>query len=224
METLSFYRLYTMSILLNACNFYSQLLNKNYSLILGFKGKEQAITIIFRKNDFKHLIGLQYLKDLQQLKTQAIVLYNKIQKQEITIDELEKSTEYEKHVKSRLDDFSHIFPQLILQLSEGILDIYRCSSLTVQQHSKIKADYMLVFKYNHNRFYLFLLEDELNHGFFYPISFFREEQSYTKNNHYIQHMTTLKCIEYSAKNTFIHKNYKKRNKQNIHQIILEDFD
>lgn len=212
-----------MSILLNACSFYQLLLNKNYLFTLGLRAKEQTITLIFRKNDFKHLIGLQYLNDLGQLKTGAEVIYDKIKEQEITLLELERSIHYSERVETRLNDFYQIFPIFITQFSEPNFAIFRCSHSTVHPHSKITADYMCVFHYLNHRYYLFLKAFHIA-NYYYPISFFKESHlNMIHDNPSIQGLTILNCVEYSAQQIFNHKNYKKKKSPIAHQIILTDF-
>lgn len=57
-----------MSLLLETAENFQRLLDIKYDVLLGRKNKEVEISIIFRPIDFHHLAGLQYIKDMPELK------------------------------------------------------------------------------------------------------------------------------------------------------------
>lgn len=204
------FRVFTM--LLPTLHIYQHFLNINYKLILGYKGKTQELQLIFRKDDFRHLIGLQYLKDLQQLKHPANVIFERIQKQEILLSELEKSNHFHT-IEHRILDFSQHFSNIIETLISGTAKIYRCTTANIHPNSKITADYMIVYEKNKNTFYLFLKKQNT---IYTPISFFRKDKlDFEKNNPNVILMTILHSIEICTK--FCYPTYKLSN-----QIIALD--
>ncbi|MGN0638870.1 MAG: PBECR4 domain-containing protein [Huintestinicola sp.] len=57
-----------MDLLLEAAENFRKLLDIKYDVLLGRKNREVEISIIFRPIDFHHLAGLQYIKDMPELK------------------------------------------------------------------------------------------------------------------------------------------------------------
>ena len=46
---------------------FNALLNYRYEVVLGKKGKQEEIRIVFEKSDFHHFAGLHKLTDLQKV-------------------------------------------------------------------------------------------------------------------------------------------------------------
>lgn len=217
-----------MSILLNACNIYQKFLYQNYLLTLGYNNKEQSLIIVFPADEFRHLIGLQYLKDLVQLKTSAQSCFDKIKNTEISLSELQHSAYFQSHVATRLQNFVNVFDIFMSSILNNQIDFYRCNSFTVYPgRSKIVADYMLILNHKNQRFYLFLKECQLKNptiSYYTPISFFVQEQlDFVKDNTTINKMTLLHSISITAKTQFKHSRYNRKEYNLLSQIVMLNF-
>lgn len=67
-----------MDILLEAAESFKKLFDVKYDILLGKKGKEVNIIVIFRNIDFHHLAGLQYIKDMPELNRSRDKVFNDI--------------------------------------------------------------------------------------------------------------------------------------------------
>ena len=61
----------TMADILQAAKAYKKILDVEYQVILGRKGKNLSLAISFEEHHFFHLAGLQYLKDLSRVLTES---------------------------------------------------------------------------------------------------------------------------------------------------------
>lgn len=57
-----------MDLLLETAENFKKLFDIKYDILLGKKGKEVNVVLIFRDIDFHHLAGLQYIEDMPELK------------------------------------------------------------------------------------------------------------------------------------------------------------
>lgn len=64
------------SDLIQCLNAYNKLLNLSYHFVIGRKNKAVEINIKFSKNECFHLLGLQYLSDIPQLKSNRSKIYD----------------------------------------------------------------------------------------------------------------------------------------------------
>lgn len=140
-----------------AINFES-LLDIEYKIVLGRKGKETCFTIDFLEEEFFHLVGLQYLKDLTYLKKSREYIFDRIMNDDITYDMISKSYFFTKpindkiltSVSDRIDAFCNIV---------SILDsknIYFKYSQNRNAASKIQAEFLLKTEYDNQITYIFL--------------------------------------------------------------------
>lgn len=97
-----------------AINF-EKLLDIQYKIILAKKGKPTKFVLTFDKKDFHHLVGLQKLKDISNLKRDRAIIFDEILNDVITYDMISKSPFFESNeekkqfgIKSRIDYFIHI--------------------------------------------------------------------------------------------------------------------
>ena len=115
---------------------FNELLNIEYNLILGRKGKSVTLHIVFDKKDCFHLMGLQYLEDIMELKSDRGKIFDAILNRQITAEYIETSSYY-----SKICDRVHLLPYL-----EYVFDsnktIFKFNKKEIP-HSKIRADYLM---------------------------------------------------------------------------------
>lgn len=134
---------------------FNNLLNTKYRIILGKRGRLTEFNITFQKEDFFHLIGLQYLKDLPILKRSSTIIFDKILSDDISLTTIKKSQFYDS-VQQRICDF---------KLFETLLDnndlIFKYTK-NRSYFSNITADYLLITKHQSRTGHIFIgrLNDE----------------------------------------------------------------
>ena len=91
---------------INECaEYYATLLNKNYHFILEDKTE---FVLFFQKRNFYHLLGLEKLKDVEQLvSSNPVVVFDKIVSGKITQENLQKSSFYPK-ISDRIKYFQDL--------------------------------------------------------------------------------------------------------------------
>lgn len=174
---------------------FSKLLNVQYKIIIGRKGKAITLVIDFCKEDCFHLMGLQYLKDRPDLNKSRELIFDNILSKKTSVNHIESS-----HFYSKIQDRIDLLPNL-----ENIFD----SNNTIFKYNKrenvyslIEADYLLENNLFGKILYLFLSKRK-NQNFFCRSFFPKDNKDYAKNQ---------------ATWTLLYK--EKINLQNESQIIL----
>ncbi len=161
-----------------------------YNIKISYKKKLLTFQLDFRKKDFFHLVGFQYLKDLD-LGRNPEIIFDKIMDEKITDELLAKSQYYLKVqdnyvvVKDRLRDFKYIEECLD---DKSILFKYIKAK---NPFSNIKADFMFEVSLNHlidgnptiNTYYVFFGKRN-NEENFRLVSFFKQNQKYNGDKAY----------------------------------------
>jgi hypothetical protein len=95
--------------IVTAVNEYSHLLNIEYHLILGRKGKSQSVKIVFDKTAWFHVAGIHYLKDIDinQNRKSSAILYDDIMNGSI-MEEYFKKSEYYETISDRVPSFHNL--------------------------------------------------------------------------------------------------------------------
>ena len=132
-------------LLETAINF-KNMFNKKYDFILGRKGNQINLTLIFRPVDFHHLAGLQYISDMSELKRSRDMVFSSIYHDERFRRKIYESSFYPQ-IKDRLSVLKNI--EMILD-SDKMIFRY---DLKANSMSNIKADYLISAHepYNNNR-------------------------------------------------------------------------
>lgn len=150
------------------------LLNVKYKIVLGKKGRLTEFCIDFEKADFFHLVGLQYLKDLPQLKKNRELIFDKIVADEITTCDISKSQFY-KDIEQRIKDFA---------LFENLLDsnelVFKYSK-NRSSFSNIKAEYFLKTLFDNRTNYIFIDSSNGRENKLCVSFFFNDCNNYAEN-------------------------------------------
>ena len=152
---------------------FASLLDTEYHLVLGRKGVSVSLNISFDKKDCFHLMGLQYLTDRPELRSDRGKIFDEIKERRITREQVESSDLYGK-IADRVD---------LLPYLEELID----SNETVFKYNKkansfslIEASYLMKNRITDRNVLVFLSEDQKGH--YFCRSFFPETtRDYTKN-------------------------------------------
>lgn len=153
---------------------FQHLLDVQYKIILGKKGRLTSLLIGFEKADFFHLIGLQYLHDMPQLKKSREKIFDKIIAGELAQQHISNSVFYE-DIAQRIKDFTSF--ESIMDSNELVfMYAHRKSSF-----SKINAKYLLKTVYRRRTNYIFVDEAANRERMFCKSFFFNDSNDYTQN-------------------------------------------
>ena len=148
-------------ILYSAARKYMELLDYQYNIVLGYKGKSTALNIRFEKVGFTHLSGLHKLKDLELPLNKGEILFNNIIDRKITFENISKSI-YFHNIKDRLADLANI--EYYIDNSISFFDWNKKMAAKNHINSAINADYLIKNNtlYNNSSSYIFLAVDNIH--------------------------------------------------------------
>lgn len=152
---------------------FQELFDCEYRIVLGKKKTLYSFVLEFRKQDFYHLAGLQYLKDIPQLKKNREVIFDEIINELLTEKILEKSCFFSK-IEERIEGLSEI--EKILDSNETVFRFFKTKS----NFSRIDAEYFLETKLNNKTNYIFIDRNEIDKMFCRSF-FFNETNEYKTN-------------------------------------------
>ena len=126
------------TLIYRAAYIWGEISQYKYSFTYGYKMNLYSINLSFSPEDFPHLAGFQYLKDLTLPRFTPAKTVDKILDGTITQEQIEKGNQYEKMVKPRL---------LALVALEYMLDsdfsLYSFMPRFYSFHTSIQADYLI---------------------------------------------------------------------------------
>lgn len=151
---------------------FQNLLDAQYHMVLGRKGRTVELTLEFTPLDFHHLMGLGKLKDLKIAQQNREQVFLNVVSGLVSEKEVYKS-QYIGQVENRFAPLSKI---------EELLDdnrlIFRYNEKQ-QPFSSIKADFLLSSPFSGNDIYIFIAE-KAHSGLYFCRSFFpKESKDYT---------------------------------------------
>jgi len=153
---------------------FEQLLEIQYRIIIGRKGKSTELVIGFSKLDFHHLMGLGKLKDLRIAKRNRALVFDEILNGSTTYKTLTESR-YLPQIENRFEPLS-----LIEQLLDDNRLIFRYNE-KLNQFSLIEADYILSTPFDTTDIYIFIAEHKEAGRYFCRSFFPKEKKDYTES-------------------------------------------
>lgn len=147
---------------------FHSLLDIQYHIVIGRKGKAVDLTVEFKPMDFHHLMGLGKLKDLRIATQNREFVFSEILNGHISYSFI-SSSRYIQKIENRFIPLAHI---------EQIFDdnhlVFRYNAKK-QKFSMIEADYLLSTLFSGNDIYVFL-QEKTPSGLYFCRSFFPKEQ------------------------------------------------
>ena len=142
-----------MDLLQQCAQEFERLLEIEYHITAGRKGKTVAFTISFARSDFHHLAGLHKLRDNAKIgRGRRESVFLDILEGKLSLAQIQRSAFYPE-MEPRLIYLAHL---------EAFLDsnelIFRYNS-KMQPFSKIEADYLLENRVEDTSVYLFLVRE-----------------------------------------------------------------
>ena len=146
---------------------FSRLLDKQYKIVVGRKGVARTLYINFAKSDCFHLMGLQYLKDREELNKDRAEIFDEIRGRKIDAGHIEKSSFYGK-IRDRVD----MLPMLEM-LFDSNDTIFKYNSHQ-NSFSMIQADYLMKNTIEMKNIFIFLSRQSDNE--YFCRSFFAQDK------------------------------------------------
>lgn len=160
-----------MDKLCNCVTAFDKLLDLQYRIIIGRKGKATELCIGFSKLDFHHLMGLGKLKDLRIATRNRGIVFDEILSGKTTYKTISKSR-YLHLIENRFQPLTQI---------ESLFDdnrlIFRYN-MKLNHFSLIEADYLLSTPYAGNDVYIFLARQDDTERYFCRSFFPKEQKDY----------------------------------------------
>lgn len=152
---------------------FENLLEIQYRIIIGRKGKTVELVIGFSKLDFHHLMGLGKLKDLRIAKQNRGSVFDEIITGITTYETLTKSR-YLAQIENRFEPLA-----LVEQLLDDNRLVFRYNT-KLNQFSLIEADYLLSTPFENSDIYIFIAEHKDTGKYFCRSFFPKEKKDYTE--------------------------------------------
>ena len=109
-KVLYFYQrwLYKMDILQQSALAWKELTEYRYQFVYGYKKTLYPINLTFSFEDYPHLAGFQYMKDISLPNYTSAKIVDRILERKITFEQIQKAAQYEEMVKPRLEALIHL--------------------------------------------------------------------------------------------------------------------
>ena len=166
-----------MSLFLDAAKVWLQLIDVSYEITIGRRNKKEIIRLTFQMEDFDHLSGIQYAKDidfrLPRKKYRGDQLIPALLNNKIAANQIEKSEKWG-DIKTRLQAII-----CLQKLLDTDFDIYEFNPNKLRFHTSIKAAYCIYSKELDCGIFLFI---DKTSGRFYCKSIFQKDgRNFTEN-------------------------------------------
>ena len=143
-------------LLYQAASVWKSLTEYNYVITYGCKNKLYTINLTFSSEDFPHLAGFQYLKDLSLPKYNPQKIVDRIMNKDITYMQINRGTQYNASVKPRLE--------ALIRLKDIMENDFKLFSYMPHMYpftTMIKADYLISSHLDSDSF-IFIIQNSPN--------------------------------------------------------------
>lgn len=127
-----------MDILKQSALTWKELNEYRYQFIYGYKKTLYPITLTFSNEDYPHLAGFQYMKDISLPNYSSAKIADRILEGKITFEQIQKAAQYEEMIKPRLEALVHLKNSL-----DNDFNLYSFMSRMYPFITNIKADYLI---------------------------------------------------------------------------------
>ena len=128
----------TTDIFYQAASVWNMLTEYNYTFTYGFKNKLYTINLTFSPEDFPHLAGFQYLKDISLPRYNPKKIVSKIPDGSITLEQIQQAAQYDEMVVPRLEALVRIKDTL-----DNDFNLFSYMPRMYSFYTQIKADYII---------------------------------------------------------------------------------
>lgn len=127
-----------MDFLYQSALAWKKLTEYTYRLIYGYKKQLHPINLTFSFEDYPHLAGFQYLKDISLPNFTSAKIVDRILEGKISFEQIKKAHLYEEMVRPRLEALIHLKDSL-----DNDFTLYSFQPKVYSFITAIKADYLI---------------------------------------------------------------------------------
>lgn len=127
-----------MDILKQSASVWKELTEYRYQFVYGYKKTLYPINLTFSNEDYPHLAGFQYMKDISLPNYSSAKIADRILEGKITFEQIQKATQYEEMIKPRLEALIHLKHSL-----DHDFNLYSFMPRMYPFIPNIKADYLI---------------------------------------------------------------------------------
>jgi len=127
-----------MDFLYQSALAWKKLTEYTYRLIYGYKKQLHPINLTFSFEDYPHLAGFQYLKDISLPNFTSAKIVDRILEDRISFEQIKKAHLYEEMVRPRLEALIHLKYSL-----DNDFTLYSFQPKVYSFVTAIKADYLI---------------------------------------------------------------------------------
>lgn len=127
-----------MDILKQSALAWKELTEYRYQFVYGYKKTLYPINLTFSNEDYPHLAGFQYMKDISLPNYSSAKIADRILEGKISFEQIQKATQYEEMIKPRLEALIHLKNSL-----DHDFNLYSFMPRMYPFITNIKADYLI---------------------------------------------------------------------------------
>lgn len=127
-----------MELLQKSALTWKELTEYRYQFVYGYKKTLYSVNLSFSYEDYPHLAGFQYLKDISLPNYSSSKIVNRILEGKISFEQIQKAAQYEEMVRPRLE--------ALVQLKNSLDNDFSLYSFMPRMYpfiTSIKADYLI---------------------------------------------------------------------------------
>ena len=136
-----------MNLLQQSALAWKEITEYRYLFTYGYKKKLYPINLTFSLEDYHHLAGFQYMKDISLPNYTSAKIVDRILEGKIPFEKVQKATQYEEMIKPRLEALVHLKNSL-----DNEFTLYSYMPRMYPFITNIKADYLIASHINIDSF------------------------------------------------------------------------
>ncbi len=168
-----------MDFLKHSALAWKEITEYRYLFTYGYKHKLYTIILTFSLEDYPHLAGFQYMKDISLPNYTSAKLVQRILEDKITFEKVRKASKYEQMIKPRLEALIHLKESL-----DNEFTLYAYMPHMYPFITNIKADYLISSRIGIDSF-IFIIQaspqEEAKCNFLCCSTFRKGERDYRSN-------------------------------------------
>ena len=136
-----------MNLLKQSALAWKEITEYRYLLTYGYKKNLYPINLTFSPEDYPHLAGFQYMKDISLPNFTSAKIVDRILDDKITFEKIQEAAQYEEMIKPRLEALIHLKTSL-----DNNFTLYSYLPRMYPFVTGIKADYLISSHFEINSF------------------------------------------------------------------------
>ena len=127
-----------MDLLQKSASAWKEITEYRYSFVYGYKKKLYTINLTFALEEFPHLAGFQYMKDISVPNYSSSKIVDRILEGKISFEKIQNAAKYKKMIEPRLEALVHLKDSL-----DNEFKLYSYMPSMYPFYTEIKADYLI---------------------------------------------------------------------------------